>query len=82
MRHIPVSEARAELSALVNEVAYKLEQVVLTRHGKPVAAIVPIQDMPAARAVSSLTGAGAPDEHELRDDLQQAAHLVRPGEQV
>jgi prevent-host-death family protein len=81
MRYIPVSEARAELSTLVNEVAYKLEQVVLTRHGKPVAAIVPIQDMPAARSIVSITGIGSPHEHELRDDLQQAARLTEPGDQ-
>lgn len=37
---VPVTKARAELADLVNRVVYGGERVVLTRHGKPVAAIV------------------------------------------
>jgi len=41
MREIPVTEARAQLSDLVSQVAYGGEAVVLTRHGKPLVALVP-----------------------------------------
>lgn len=41
MREMPVTEARAQLSDLVSQVAYGGEPVVLTRHGKPLVALVP-----------------------------------------
>jgi prevent-host-death family protein len=37
---IPVTQARAELAELINRVVYGGEQVVLTRHGKPLVALV------------------------------------------
>jgi prevent-host-death family protein len=40
-----ISEAREELASIVNRVAYSGEHVRLTRHGKPVAAVVPIKDV-------------------------------------
>ena len=42
---IPVTQARDELAELVNRVAYGHERIVLTRHAKPVAGIVPAEDL-------------------------------------
>jgi prevent-host-death family protein len=42
---IPVTQARAELAELVNRVAYTGERVTLTRHGRPVAALVSADDL-------------------------------------
>jgi len=42
---ISTAEARQNLAELVNRVAYGKERVVLTRHGKEVAALVPIEDL-------------------------------------
>ena len=42
---VPVTQARIELAELVNRVAYTGEHVVLTRHGKPVAALVSIAEL-------------------------------------
>lgn len=42
---IPTGEARKQLADLVNRVAYGKERVVLTRHGKAVAALVPVEDL-------------------------------------
>ncbi len=39
-----MSEAREELSELVNRVAYGHERILLVRHGKEVAALVPASD--------------------------------------
>ena len=44
-REIPVTQARADLAELVNRVAYSGERVVLTRHGKSMAALVPAEDL-------------------------------------
>jgi prevent-host-death family protein len=38
-------EARDRFSQLINEAAYGAQRVVLTRHGKNVAAVVPISDL-------------------------------------
>lgn len=45
---IPVTEARAQLSDLINRVGYGGERIVLTRHGKPLVALVPAADLEAA----------------------------------
>jgi len=40
-----ISEAREHFATIVNQVAYGGERVRLTRHGKAVAAVVPIEDL-------------------------------------
>lgn len=44
---IPVTEARAQFSELVNRVGFGKERVILTRHGKPVVALVPAEALAA-----------------------------------
>ena len=46
-----ISEARGEFSDLVNRAAYKHERVLLTRHGKAIAAIVPAEDLELLEAL-------------------------------
>lgn len=82
MREIPVTEARAQLSDLVSQVAYGGEPVVLTRHGKPLVALVPAalllesdaaqgesgsQDVPVLLDLSARSG-------ETREHYTIAAH--------
>ena len=40
-----ISEARESFSTTVNRVAFGGERVLLTRHGKRVAAVVPVEDL-------------------------------------
>ncbi|MGC9544613.1 type II toxin-antitoxin system Phd/YefM family antitoxin [Streptomyces sp. UG1] len=42
---IPVTQARAELAELINRVVYGGERVVVTRHGKPLVALVSASDL-------------------------------------
>lgn len=42
---VSVSQARDDLAELVNRAAYKEERVIITRRGRPIAAIVPIEDV-------------------------------------
>jgi prevent-host-death family protein len=42
---IPVTQARDELAELINRVAYGHERIILTRHSKPVACLVPPEDL-------------------------------------
>jgi prevent-host-death family protein len=65
-----ISEARAEFSELVNRAAYRHERVLLTRHGKPIAAIISREDLEYFEAL------------ENRDDLETArAALEDPDNQ-
>jgi prevent-host-death family protein len=42
---VPVTQARAEFADLVNRVVYGGERIVVTRHGKPIAALVSAADL-------------------------------------
>ncbi|MFK0172810.1 type II toxin-antitoxin system Phd/YefM family antitoxin [Streptomyces sp. NPDC090306] len=42
---IPVTQARAELADLINRVVYAGERVVVTRHGRPLVALVSAADL-------------------------------------
>lgn len=44
---VSAAEARDNLAEIINRVAYGAERVVLTRHGKAVVAMVPIEDLEA-----------------------------------
>lgn len=46
---VSVTDARSQLAELVNRVAYTGEQVTLTRHGRPMAVLVPVADAQRAR---------------------------------
>lgn len=45
MSDVSAADARKHLTELVNRVAYGKERVVLTRHGKRLCAIVPLEDL-------------------------------------
>ena len=45
MSQISTGDARRNLADLVNRVAFGKERVILTRHGKNVCALVPIEDL-------------------------------------
>ena len=44
-RKLTASTARTEFADILNRVAYAGERVILHRHKKPVAALVPIEDL-------------------------------------
>ncbi|MFE8941337.1 MULTISPECIES: type II toxin-antitoxin system Phd/YefM family antitoxin [unclassified Streptomyces] len=49
---IPVTQARAELADLINRVVYGGERVVVTRHGKPLVALVSAADLDVLEAAA------------------------------
>jgi prevent-host-death family protein len=42
---VTVADARSDLAELLNRVAYGKERLVITRHGRELAALVPIEDL-------------------------------------
>ena len=51
MSRIAASEAREKFATILNEVAFGGERVLLHRHGKDVAAVVPIEDLELLEAL-------------------------------
>lgn len=50
MTALTVSEAREGFSEMVNRAAYAKERVMVERHGKAVAAMVPVEDVELLQA--------------------------------
>ncbi len=84
---IPVTDARAQLAELVNRVVFGGERIVLTRHKKPVAAIVSAEDYELLESLRreriDLTGigrpAGEPSSEPAVEPLRIAAEYRPPG---
>ncbi len=67
-----ISEARESFSTTINRVAFGGERVVLTRHGRRVAAVVPIEDLELIEALED-----ARDLDEVREALADPANRER-----
>ncbi|MFI7102188.1 type II toxin-antitoxin system Phd/YefM family antitoxin [Streptomyces sp. NPDC050161] len=70
---IPVTQARAELADLINRVVYGGERVVVTRHGKPLVALVSAADLQLLEEHGR--SAGDADEEQMISTVS----TVRPG---
>jgi prevent-host-death family protein len=86
---IPVTQARDELAELINRVAYGHERIILTRHSKAVACLVPPEDLQRleserleseGQAVIRLTSTGQPPEISQSAPLRIAAQHRPPGQ--
>lgn len=69
-----ISEARESFSTTVNRVAFGGERVVLTRHGRRVAAVVPIADLDLLESLED-----ARDLDEVRRALAEPTNGDRVG---
>lgn len=54
MEHITTAEARKQMAELLNRAAYGKERFVVTRHGKELVAIVPLEDVTLLERLRSL----------------------------
>jgi prevent-host-death family protein len=81
-REIPVTQAREELADLINRVAYGHERIILTRHSKPVACIVPPEDLARLEAQEqgqeriNLTSAGTVSDIRPRSAVSEPLPLA------
>lgn len=71
MNRLPASKAREKLADILNEVSVRGDRVVLHRHGKDVAAVIPVEDLRLL------------EELEDRFDIEAAREALRePGERI
>lgn len=68
MSDLTISEARQHLAEVINKVAYGSERVRLVRRGKPVAAVISIDDLELLRKI------------EDRLDIEEADAVLKKGE--
>ena len=75
-----ISEAKAELSALIARVQ-RGDEVILAKSGKPVAKIVPYCGAASRRIPGSMEGEIwiAPDFDQLPEDMAEAFGMLEPG---
>jgi len=67
MISIPLTEAKARISALVERLINLKEPIMITRHGKPVAALIPYEDWEKMSASGSEGLAAVPPPADDRD---------------
>lgn len=66
---INTADAKEEFSDLVNRVSHQKERVILTRRGKDIAAIVPIEDLMLI------------EESQSKNDLDEAVEALKEARQ-
>jgi antitoxin YefM len=77
MTTIPLADAKARLSAVLDEVRDTHERVVITRNGRPEAVILAVSDLEALEeTLNVLSTPGA------LDDIRQAEADIAAGEAV
>jgi prevent-host-death family protein len=54
MKHVTTADVRKNMAELVNRAAYGGERFVVTRHGKELVAIVPLEDVTLLERLRSL----------------------------
>lgn len=63
--HISTIEAKEEFSELINRVSHHKERIILTRRGKEIAAIVPLEDFAHLQQTQS------------KNDLEEAVEALQ-----
>lgn len=51
---VSVSQARAQLPEFLNRAAYGNQRILICRHGKPLAAVVPVRDLDLLERLTKL----------------------------
>ncbi len=71
---VPFTEARAQLSALVDEVAAKQEQVVITRNGQPAVVLLSVAEYESMVETIEILS-----DEELMESLKRSDEDVKAG---
>lgn len=67
MKQVTTGEFRAHCLAVLNEVARTREPVVITKRGKPVAKLVPVEDAKRSKLLGRLEGILLPARGDLTE---------------
>ena len=71
---VPLTEARARLSELLDELERRHEHVVITRNGRPVGVLVPAEEQEALEETLEIL-----QDEEILDALKESEEDVKAG---
>ena len=71
---VDMKEAKEELSELVNRVIHNNERIILSRRGKEIAALVPLEDLQHLQASQS--------KHDLEEAVEALKEVRKNGAQA
>lgn len=74
---VPVRELRSELSQVIDQVADLREHVIVTRHGRPAAVLVPVDEYGALEETAEILS-----DAETMAALEEGRREVQRGETV
>jgi antitoxin YefM len=77
LKTLPLSEAKARLSQLVDEVESRDERVVITRRGRPAAVLVSQDDLDSWQETLEITS-----DRAFMADLQKGIRQIKRGQTV
>ncbi|MER7396120.1 type II toxin-antitoxin system Phd/YefM family antitoxin [Streptomyces sp. NPDC000151] len=78
---IPVTQARAELADLINRAVYGGERVVVTRHGKPLVALVSAAELEQLDAAAQEAQEAQEVQERVIGTVSFVSEVQSPGEQ-
>ena len=61
MTRLNATDARSDFSTTLSKVAFTKERVLLERHGKPLAALVPVEDLELLQELENRLDLAAPE---------------------
>ena len=74
MKTLPLSEAKTKLSALIDEIRDRDEEVTITRNGRPVAVLVSADEFDSWRETISIRADAA-----LTEEIRQGLAALKEG---
>ncbi len=74
---IPVTQARADFAELVNRVVYGNERIVVTRHGRPLVALVSAADLDRLNALDAVEALDTVGSETVDSDETGQGRVVR-----
>jgi prevent-host-death family protein len=80
VEHLSCAEARDHFDDLLDRAVKQKERVVLTRRGKPVAALVPIGDVEFLEAIEDLLE--AEEYRRAKEEFAQSGEAAVPWEKI
>ena len=70
MERIPISQARSNFAEILVRAAYQEERIIITKHGKDIAALVPFADLKRLESMEAVStvdedGVPGPDQDDM-----------------
>ena len=69
-----LSEAKSKFSEIINRIIYKNEKIIITKKGRRVAVVLPIEDYARSEVSGLIEARGAPED--LDESIDEMIHRI------